>query len=67
MIRKLLIPLASLFLLSGCCEYLGFCASASVHTSITSPQQTAQRSCPERTQVSQLPTIVADAQGSQPN
>ena len=37
--------LAALFLspLSGCCRYLGVCASASVHTSISSPQQFAQQ------------------------
>ena len=45
MMLKLFVPFAALFLLplSGCCRYLGLCASASVHTSISSPQQFAQQ------------------------
>jgi hypothetical protein len=69
MTPKLLISVAALCLLSGCCRYLGICTSASVHTSITSPQQFAQRSCVEGIQVSQVP-VVADARTArdiQPN
>jgi hypothetical protein len=42
---RLFLPFAALLLLSlsGCCEYLGLCASASVHTSIDSPYQYAQQ------------------------
>jgi hypothetical protein len=42
---KLIVPLAALLLLplSGCCEYFGLCASASVHTSIDAPNQYAQQ------------------------
>jgi hypothetical protein len=45
MMLKLFVPFAALLLLplSGCCRYLGLCASASVHTSISSPQQFAQQ------------------------
>jgi len=69
MTPKLLILVAALGLLSGCCRYLGICTSASVHTSITSPQQFAQRGCMEGVQVSQV-SVVADApiaRGIQPN
>ena len=69
MVPKLLISVAALYLLSGCCRYLGICTSASVHTSITSPQQFVQQGCKEGIQVSQVP-VVADArigQGIQPN
>ena len=69
MIPKLLISVAALCLLSGCCRYLGICTSASVHTSITSPQQFAQQGCMEDIQVSQVPAV-ADARiarGIQPN
>lgn len=59
MTPKLLISIAALCLLSGCCRYLGICTSASVHTSITSPQQFAQEGCLEGIQVSQVP-VVAD-------
>jgi len=43
--NKLLVPLVALFLVSltGCCSVLGLCASASVHTSIASPQTFAQQ------------------------
>jgi hypothetical protein len=69
MTPKLLISVAAFCLLSGCCRYLGICTSASVHTSITSPQQFAQQGCLEGIQVSQVP-IVADvriARAIQPN
>ena len=44
MINKLLVPLVALLLVSmtGCCSMFGLCASASVHTSIASPQTFAQ-------------------------
>jgi hypothetical protein len=44
MMSKFLVPFGALLLLSlsGCCRYFGLCASASVHTSISSPQQFAQ-------------------------
>jgi len=61
MTPKLLISVVALCLLSGCCRYLGICTSASVHTSITSPQQFAQQGCVDGIQVPQLP-VVADAQ-----
>jgi hypothetical protein len=69
MIPKLLISVAALCLLSGCCRYLGICTSASVHTSITSPQQFAEQGCAEGIQVSRAP-VDADARiapGIQPN
>jgi hypothetical protein len=43
-LQKMLITLFSLFLFSGCCEYLGICTSASVHTSISGANQYAQQS-----------------------
>jgi hypothetical protein len=43
-IHKLLLPFFALFLFSGCCEYLGICTSASVHTSISGANQYAQQS-----------------------
>ena len=36
---KLLLPLTALFAISGCCQLFGVCTSASVHTSISSPNQ----------------------------
>jgi uncharacterized protein YceK len=43
--QKLLVLFAGLFMLSmtGCCSVFGLCASASVHTSIASPQTFAQQ------------------------
>jgi hypothetical protein len=52
-IKKLLAPLFALFLFSGCCEYLGICTSASVHTSISGPQQYAQHSASPGVQLAQ--------------
>lgn len=51
MMFKLFVPFGALFLLSlsGCCRYLGLCASASVHTSISAPQQFAQQDSTEGT------------------
>jgi hypothetical protein len=51
MMLKLFVPFTALFLLSlpGCCRYLGLCASASVHTSISAPQQFAQQDGAEST------------------
>jgi hypothetical protein len=45
MMNKLLVPFVGLFLISltGCCSVFGLCASASVHTSISSPQTFAQQ------------------------
>jgi uncharacterized protein YceK len=45
MMNKLLVPLVALFVVSltGCCSVFGVCASASVHTSIASPQTFAQQ------------------------
>lgn len=51
MLVKLLVPVAALFMLSGCCRYLGICTSASIHTSISSPVQFAQPACPRDGQV----------------
>jgi hypothetical protein len=50
MMPKFFVPLAALLLLSlsGCCRYFGLCASASVHTSISSPQQFAEPDGTER-------------------
>ena len=42
-IWKLLPALVMASLLSGCCELFGICASASIHTSITSQNQYAQQ------------------------
>ena len=60
--RKLLLPFASLLLLSlsGCCRYLGLCASASVHTSISGPVQYAEKDSkgtlgPDFTMIAQAP------------
>ncbi len=52
-IQKLLLPLFALFLFSGCCEYLGICTSASVHTSISGAQQYARLSAPPGVQLAQ--------------
>ena len=43
--QKLFVPLVGLFLftLTGCCSVFGLCASASVHSSIASPQTFAQQ------------------------
>jgi hypothetical protein len=49
-IQKLLLPFFALFLFSGCCEYLGICTSASVHTSISGAQQYALQSVSPRVQ-----------------
>jgi len=46
-LHKLIVPLAALFLFSGCCDLLGICTSASVHTSISSPQGYAQQQNPQ--------------------
>jgi hypothetical protein len=43
MMVKLFVPFAALLLLSGCCRVLGICTSASVHTSISSPQELTQQ------------------------
>jgi uncharacterized protein YceK len=43
MMIKLFVPFAALLLLSGCCQVLGICTSASVHTSISSPQEFTQQ------------------------
>jgi hypothetical protein len=62
MMPKLFVPFGALLLLSlsGCCRYFGLCASASVHTSIDSPQQFAQ---PDGTQrnvgISQAPLLAS--------
>ena len=40
---KLLLPLTALLAISGCCQLFGVCTSASVHTSISSPQQFVQQ------------------------
>jgi hypothetical protein len=40
---KLLVPITALLALSGCCQLFGVCTSASVHTSISLPQQFAQQ------------------------
>jgi hypothetical protein len=62
MMPKFLVPLAALLLLSlsGCCRYLGLCASASVHTSIDSPQHFAQSDGTERNAgISQAPLLAS--------
>jgi hypothetical protein len=43
--QKLLVPFVALMLVSltGCCSIFGLCASASVHTSIASPQTFARQ------------------------
>jgi hypothetical protein len=46
LIKKVFIPVMIAFLFSGCCEYLGICTSASVHTSISPSQQYVQQSDP---------------------
>jgi uncharacterized protein YceK len=45
MMQKLLVPFVALLLVSltGCCSVFGLCASASVHTSIASPQTFARQ------------------------
>jgi hypothetical protein len=52
-INKLLLPLFALFLLSGCCEYLGICTSASIHTSIPGARQYARQSVAPEGQMAQ--------------
>jgi hypothetical protein len=41
---KLLYLSAITLSLSGCCQVLGICTSASIHTSISSPQRFAEQS-----------------------
>lgn len=43
-IQKLFVLIAALFLFSGCCDLLGICTSASIHTSISGEHQYAQQS-----------------------
>jgi hypothetical protein len=45
MMQKLIVPFVALMLVSltGCCSVFGVCASASVHTSIDSPQTFARQ------------------------
>jgi len=40
---KLSVLFAVFVLMSGCCRALGICTSASVHTSIASPEEFAQQ------------------------
>ena len=55
-IPKLFILLAALFLFSGCCQFLGICTSASVHTSISpSDQYVQQNNSPDYLLASQSP------------
>jgi hypothetical protein len=42
MFKLLLLAITTLFL-SGCCQFLGICTSASIHTSIPSSQQFAEQ------------------------
>jgi hypothetical protein len=57
MLKLLSLAVTTLFL-SGCCQYLGICASASVHTSIPSSQEFAeQRSLQDALAVSQVPAL----------
>lgn len=59
MFKLLLLAVTTLFL-SGCCQYLGICASASVHTSIPSSQEFAeQRSLQDALAVPQEPALAA--------
>jgi hypothetical protein len=55
-IQKWLLPVFALFLFSGCCEYLGICTSASVHTSISGAQQYAQQGASPGVQLAQQST-----------
>jgi len=61
MMPKFLVPFAALLLLSlsGCCRYLGLCASASVHTSIDSPRQFAQSDGTRRNVATSAAPLVA--------
>jgi hypothetical protein len=52
-IQKLLVPFCALFLFSGCCQFLGICTSASVHTSISGAQQYAQQGTSPGVQLAQ--------------
>jgi hypothetical protein len=63
MMLKLFVPFAALFLLSlsGCCRVFGLCASASVSTSISSPQQFAQQDGTEGTLGDAGALIIAQA------
>ena len=61
MMPKFFVPFGALLLLSlsGCCRYFGLCASASVHTSISSPNQFAQSEGTERNAGIQAAPLVA--------
>ena len=61
MMLKLFMPFGALLLLtlSGCCRYFGLCASASVHTSISSPQQFAEPDGSKRNAEIQAAPLVA--------
>jgi uncharacterized protein YceK len=60
--QKLLVPFVALMLVSvtGCCSVFGLCASASVHTSIASPQTFARQDkllgSTEAFNIAQVPT-----------
>jgi hypothetical protein len=57
MLKPLLLLVATVSL-SGCCRVLGICTSASIHTSIASPQQFAeQRSLHDVLTASEAPVL----------
>jgi hypothetical protein len=59
MFKLLLLAVTTLFL-AGCCQVLGICTSASIHTSIPSSQQFAeQRSLQDALAVPQDPALAA--------
>jgi hypothetical protein len=59
MLKLLSLAVTTLFL-SGCCQFLGICASAAVHTSIPSSQEFAeQRSLQDTLAGPQEPALAA--------
>jgi hypothetical protein len=53
LITKLFMVFTALFLLSGCCDLLGICTSASIHTSISRQQKYALQNTPPGIQLAQ--------------
>jgi hypothetical protein len=62
MLKLSLFGIATTVVLSGCCQVLGICTSASIHTSISTPDQFAeQRSLQDPLKAPQAPSLAAAA------
>lgn len=61
MMIKLFVPLTALLLSSGCCQVLGICTSASIHTSISLPQKLARQDSLQSSLVFPEEVVAAEA------